>query len=284
MAIVTVNDSTLTDIADSIRAKLGVQDTYKPSEMSDAIDSISGGDTPTGTKQISITENGTTTEDVTNYASAEITVAVPVGSDNLPKVISNSGSLGDYTDNSTTDLRTYAFYYYTGITGFSSNSVNTIRGSAFRSCTNLAFVNVPNLTNMNYGGDVFNGCTKLVSAMFPKLNSASGNGNFAGCSKLETVDYGTQGIPQNTFLNCTKLTTLILRKTTVASLGNINAFSGTPFKSGGIGGTIYIPKALYDHLGDGSASDYQSASNWSTIYGYGTITWAKIEGSIYELS
>lgn len=33
--------------------------------------------TPTGTKQISITQNGTTTEDVTNYASAEISVNVP---------------------------------------------------------------------------------------------------------------------------------------------------------------------------------------------------------------
>lgn len=32
---------------------------------------------PSGTKNISITQNGTTTEDVTSYASAEITVAVP---------------------------------------------------------------------------------------------------------------------------------------------------------------------------------------------------------------
>lgn len=35
---------------------------------------------PSGTKQISITENGTVTEDVTNYASAEITVDVQGGS------------------------------------------------------------------------------------------------------------------------------------------------------------------------------------------------------------
>ena len=38
------------------------------------------GITPTGTKNISITQNGTTTEDVTNYASAQITVNVPTGS------------------------------------------------------------------------------------------------------------------------------------------------------------------------------------------------------------
>lgn len=40
----------------------------------------SGGIVPTGTKQISITQNGTTTEDVTQYANAEITVNVPTGS------------------------------------------------------------------------------------------------------------------------------------------------------------------------------------------------------------
>lgn len=40
---------------------------------------VSGGVTPTGTKQISITQNGTTTEDVTNYASAEISVNVSGG-------------------------------------------------------------------------------------------------------------------------------------------------------------------------------------------------------------
>ena len=33
---------------------------------------------PSGTKQISISQNGTTTENVADYASAEITVAVPV--------------------------------------------------------------------------------------------------------------------------------------------------------------------------------------------------------------
>lgn len=33
---------------------------------------------PTGTKQISISQNGTTTDDVTAYASAEITVTVPI--------------------------------------------------------------------------------------------------------------------------------------------------------------------------------------------------------------
>ena len=97
MTNVLVDDSYLSDIADSIRAKLGVQDTYKPSEMADAIDDIGGGVTPTGTKQISITENGTTTEDVTNYASAQITVAVP-GATLGTKSITENGTYNASSD------------------------------------------------------------------------------------------------------------------------------------------------------------------------------------------
>ena len=53
---------------------------------------VSGGSAPTGTKQISITQNGTVTEDVTDYANAEITVNVSGGS------IENLGSPeGSYT-------------------------------------------------------------------------------------------------------------------------------------------------------------------------------------------
>ena len=76
--------------------------------------------------------------------------------------------------------------------------------------------------------------------------------------------------------------TLIIRGTSRSQLININALSNTPFKNGGGGGTIYIPKALYDHLGDGTSLDYKSATNWSTVDGYGTITWAQIEGSEFE--
>ena len=50
MSLVYLNDSTLTGIADAIREKGGTTDTYLPSEMAAAIESLtvsdgSGGDT-----------------------------------------------------------------------------------------------------------------------------------------------------------------------------------------------------------------------------------------------
>lgn len=50
------------------------------------------GITPTGTKTISITSDGTTTEDVTNYASAEITVNVPTGTARTSADLTASGA------------------------------------------------------------------------------------------------------------------------------------------------------------------------------------------------
>lgn len=92
-------DSNLTSIANAIRTKGGTSEQMAfPAGFVSAVQAIpTGGITPTGTKQISIIANGTTTEDVTNYASAQITVAIP----------QPSGST-TVTDNGTYDISQYA--------------------------------------------------------------------------------------------------------------------------------------------------------------------------------
>jgi hypothetical protein len=73
-------DSDLGDIADAIRAKGGTSAQLAfPAGFVSAVQEIETGTTPSGTKNISISANGTTTEDVAAYANAEITVNVSPG-------------------------------------------------------------------------------------------------------------------------------------------------------------------------------------------------------------
>lgn len=78
-----------------------------------------GGITPTGTKQISITSNGTTTEDITNYADAEITVNVPVPPGYIiptgTKTITENGTGIDVSEYETVDVN---------VSGGSSTALN----------------------------------------------------------------------------------------------------------------------------------------------------------------
>ena len=142
-------------------------------------------------------------------------------------------------------------------------------------------------TNASYANDsanLFYGVTTIKTIAFPAASNI-GQEAFRGCTKLTAVDFGAsfKSIGNNLFYQCNVLTTIVLRRTSIVTIGSTNVFTGSNvWKSGGTGGTIYIPKVLYDHLGDGTSSDYKAATNWSTVNGYGTITWAKIEGSIYE--
>ena len=97
MGNVLVQESSLQDIADSIRLKNGTQTKYKPAEMSDAIEAISGGGiTPTGT--ISITSNDTS--DVTQYASASV---------NVPQGTTPTGTKSITANGTGIDVASYAY-------------------------------------------------------------------------------------------------------------------------------------------------------------------------------
>lgn len=176
----------------------------------------------------------------------------------------------------------YAVSNRTGITKIYAPLVSVYRASSFYAFkgTNIY---LPLAQQKPYSNNCFASSPNLEVIALPSATNSFYSYYFQNCPKLRAVDCVTDAFYQiSGFNGCTVLTTLVLRRSAVVTLANANWFDGTPFASGGSGGTIYIPKSLYDHLGDGSSNDYKAATNWSTVDGRGTITWAKIEGSIYE--
>lgn len=232
----------------------------------------------------------------TNLIASNIVsgVTVQVGSATDPDSVASvtgtaSGGGGEWTTDGLMDrsepngaitttvaaIASYAMYRRSNITSVSAPNATVIGTQAFYYCTNLASVSFPSVTSFT-GNYNFNACTSLTSIALPSYDATGVAQVFYGCSALATVDYGKcTKIDGSTFTNCASLATLILRRSSgICTLANTNAFNGTPFASGGAGGTIYVPSALI--------ATYQAATNWSTLDAYGTITWAAIEGSVYE--
>lgn len=152
-------------------------------------------------------------------------------------------------------------------------NITTLRAYAFAYAKKITKVRLPQLTSA--GGYAFTNCTGLVRAEFPFFQAGGTTALFGTCTELKHVDLGqVDSLTTNTFLNCSKLESVVLRRSSVSALSNINAFSNTPFANGGAGGKIYVPKALIE--------TYKTATNWSVLHGYGTCEFVAIEGSEFE--
>ena len=253
-------DADLTSVANAIRTKGGTSAQLSfPQGFVDAVGAISsgGGTTPTGTKQISITANGTTTEDVVAYANAEITVNVPSGETDYVKM---AYIVQTYTGRLASD---YAFQIPNDFLSFSKiNAVFLPNASTSTS-------------NSTAGTHAFRECTSLKTAVIGKPRYL-GQEMFMTCKALTAVDLGSTATSFVTalFSGCTKLNVLVIRRNGVCTLTATTVFNNTPFASGKAGGTLYVPQA--------QIAAYQAATNWSTILGYSTNSIQAIEGSPYE--
>lgn len=183
----------------------------------------------------------------------------------------------------------YAFRYCYGLTGdiVLPSTCTSIGQYSFASCDGMTTFTAPgSITTL--GNYAFNGASGHVMALreihMPNLgtgialNLTFGSTTAANaCQNLEVCDIGkAKSIAANTFANCYKLQTLIMRRTSVTTCANVNAFLNTPLRGrNSLTAEIYVPSALID--------SYKAASVWTTINGYGYVTWKAIEGSIYEL-
>ena len=257
--------------ADAIREKTGSQATIEWTEegFADAIEDIESGGLTVDNMAIHTKISGDlviTSTFIYPYAFAR----TPITSVSAPNCtyFTDAGSEASGVGES-------VFRYCTSLTSISFPLLIAMGsgGYQFSGCTALTDIYMPKCSTGQY---MFNGCTALVRVALPRIGMSAVQMNgygFRNCTNLEIVDLGNiSQIYTSEFTGCTKLATLVLRRTeSITTLNNINGFSNTPFASGKTGGTLYVPADLI--------ATYQSASNWSTILGYANNQIKSIEST-----
>ena len=265
------SETSISNIADAIRAKGGTG-TFTVGEMAQAIE-----DLPSGGGEWTTDGIGTNTEpsgaiqfngtSIGAYAFAY----KPITSVNAPNL---------------TSIGSYGFYRCTSLVSANFPNVTTISSNAFQNTSNAVSMIFPSLVNCP-NSQAFRECTAIL--VFPKLKITNQT-NALSMYQGRIIDFGEDYYQMNGWTfngmggNLFPLNTMIFRRTEgLVSLASMNGFPIYQFSANGSGGTVYIPKVLYDHLGDGTSLDYLSATNWATLMSYNANnTFACIEGSQYE--
>lgn len=298
MAKVIITESHLEDIADAIRAKTGSAALLTPAQMASAIESIPVSE-DTLLKALRNQVTSVSDDTLTSIRSMGLAYMAALTSVSFPELqtINTYAFYDDYNllmDGwqfpKAKSIGNYAFRYCYGLTGdvVLPSTVTSIGMYSFANCDGMETFTATGAIS-NLGTYTFNGASGHVMALrechMPNLGTGIAlNLNWGStttanaCQHLEVCDIGkAKSIAANTFANCYKLQTLIMRRTgSVTTCANVSAFLNTPLRGrSGLTANIYVPSALID--------SYKAASVWTTINGYGYVTWNAIEGSPYEL-
>ena len=124
------------------------------------------------------------------------------------------------------------------------NGVTSIGDEAFRFCSGLTSVTIPNsVTSIrNYA---FSDCNSLTSVTMPSSVTSIGDFAFYNCKGLTsvTIGNGVTSIGNNAFMSCSNLTSVTIPNS-VTSIGT-NAFYNTPFYNNQHDGLIVLGSIAY---------------------------------------
>lgn len=213
------------------------------------------GITPEGTKSLTITANGTVTEDVSAYKNVEVTVAVPAsGGDGDKTAAFLDGTITAYSNSELTEIREKAFYHCNKLTSVDLPNVTTLGADAFHTCTWLETVNIPKLTAIPYQCFYY-GYSLPDKLVFPVCKSIAGYVISYAETKILDILGGGQ-IESFAFYRATSFTTLILRNAeTVTTLQAAPSSIFADYTSV----TVYVPDNLLE--------TYKTATNWAKMAG-----------------
>ena len=157
-------------------------------------------------------------------------------------------------------INTGVFANCKSLTDVDFPACTTIGTSAFNRCTSLANMNFPACTTI--GSSAFYECTCLSSISFPACTTIYNDAFYSCRINLSVASFPkVASIGSSAFRYCAALSKIYLGNSSVCTLANSNAFSGTSIWSNK--GAIYVPTSL--------VASYKAASQWSyfsnRIYG-----------------
>ena len=138
------------------------------------------------------------------------------GSIAIPASVTHEG-----IDYSVTSIGKYAFKMCTGLTSVTiPNSVTSIGNHAFDSCSGLTSVTIPNSVT-SIGNHAFDSCSGLTSVTIPNSVTSIGRYAFSFCHGLTslTIPYSVTSIDNQAFAGCIGLTSVTIPNS-VTSIGN----------------------------------------------------------------
>lgn len=272
------------DIANAIRDKLGVEDTYKPDEMADAIMDISGTEPepPDDGKTrfyIELPDKHRLSVPVFFNQTVSGGVLVDMGDGSSPSTVGGTGiksitheysAPGKYVVTLETLNGTMSFggsSAYAAIGGGSRGYNNTLYKavlgetvtlvhSSFYFNSGLKSIALPSsLTAL--GPRAFDNCRTLVSVLINEGPASIGDFCFTGCSSLRSISIpaSVESIGNNAFNGCAFMREYVFYSTSVPNLVNASAFNGMPSDC-----QIFVP--------DESVDAYKTATNWVTYADY----------------
>lgn len=155
-------------------------------------------------------------------------------------------SITEFKDNVLTSIRDNAFRDCTNLTTIDLPNVITVGENAFRTCRNLTTINLPNLTSI--GGEYAFAYTNLTTIKLPNVTGTLVNNIFSNCTNLAMVEF-CKNVTFNygVFSNSPNIKALILRSDTLCKDTSGCSLTTNCY--------IYVPRALVE--------SYKTDHRWS---------------------